>query len=233
MKSGLRFYQDEMRRLIFPGGKTITASPLWKKGLPERLRVYRGNAAANWWSALDSDFPLTKKQFSEEGWDGLTRRYFQKQPPGHWELNASLSPFVSFLKQEGVQRWVWELADYEWNDLGIFIDRSEVKRGSGTTNPTAAVRVYEHQIFYWVEKEAPQGKPPKQKPEVLVFYRDADNTSHITEADPLMLLILEHFKSPGARLADLEPLRRRLLPHNAVPLESVLSNLKDRDLVLI
>ncbi|HMX43797.1 MAG TPA: class I SAM-dependent methyltransferase, partial [Elusimicrobiota bacterium] len=44
---------------------------------------------------------------------------------------------------------------------------------------------------------------------------------------------LEHFKSPGARLADLEPLRRRLLPHNAVPLESVLSNLKDRDLVLI
>ncbi|HMU75882.1 MAG TPA: hypothetical protein PKD69_08940, partial [Elusimicrobiota bacterium] len=63
MKNGLRFYQDEMRRLIFPGGKTITASPLWKKGLPERLRVYRGNAASNWWNALESDFPLTKKQF--------------------------------------------------------------------------------------------------------------------------------------------------------------------------
>lgn len=165
MKNGLRFYQNEMRRLIFPDGITTTASPLWKKGLPERLRVYRGNAASNWWNALESDFPLTKKQFSEEAWDGLTRRYFQKQPPGHWELNASLSPFVSFLKQEGVKRWVWELADYEWNDLGIFIDRCQVKRGSGRTNPTAAVRVYEHQIFIgWKRKrqrESRRNKNPR------------------------------------------------------------------------
>lgn len=232
MKSGLRFYQSEMRRLIFPGGPTTTASPLWKSGLPERLRVYRGNAAANWWSALESDFPLTKKQFTDEDWDGLTRRYFAKQPPAHWELNASLSPFVAFLKRAGVQRWVWELADYEWNDLAIFIDRSVVGAGAGTTNPTVRVRVYEHQIFYWVEKEAPRERPPKQKPEVLVFYRDADNTSRITEGDPLMLLILDHFKKPGATLGDLEPVRRRLLHGNAVRLETALANLKERGLVL-
>lgn len=230
MKSGLRFYQEEMRRLIFPGEPT-TSSPLWKKGLPDRLRVYRGNAAANWWSALESDFPLTQKQFTTEEWDGLTRRYFSKRPPAHWELNASLSPFMAFLKQEGIKRWVWELADYEWNDLAIFIDRSAVGRGVAGTNPTARVRVYEHQIFYWVEKEAPKGRPPKQKPEVLVFYRDADNASRITEGDPLMLLILEHFKKPGANLGELEAVRRRLLPTNPVPLEAALANLRERGLI--
>jgi len=29
---------------------------------------------------------------------------------------------------------VKELADYEWHDLKIFIDRAMVKRGAGTTN---------------------------------------------------------------------------------------------------
>ena len=62
-----------------------------------------------------------------------------------------------------------------------------MRKRLGVTNPTALARVYRHQIFFWVEAGAPKGDPPSQKPEVLLFYRDSKNTSHIMEADPLML----------------------------------------------
>jgi hypothetical protein len=56
---------------------------------------------------------------------------------------------------------------------------------------------------------------------------------NIRLADPLMLLLLEHFEKPGADLEDLEPIRRRLLPSNKVPLDKVLKNLVDLDLILL
>ena len=94
------------------------------------------------------------------------------------------------------------------------------------------LRAYEHQIFYWVEAGAPPAKPPQQKPEVLVFFRDSKNSCNIQEADPLMILMLEHFKKPGAHLDALEPIRRKLLPANQVSLENVLSALQKSELIL-
>ena len=143
-----------------------------------------------------------------------------------------MTPFVRFLKTQKVPSYVKELADYEWNDLKVFIDRANVKKGSDVTNPTAVLRAYQHQIFFWVEARAPLSKPPVQKPEVLVFYRDHRNTCHIRDADPLMILCMEHFRRPGAKLDDLEPLRRRMLPANQVPLQTVLAALKKDDLIL-
>ena len=131
-----------------------------------------------------------------------------------------------FLESQKAAAYVKELADYEWHDLQVFIDRSAVRKGMGITNPTAVVRVFQHQIFYWVEAGAPPNKPPVQKPEVLIFYRDSRNTCHIQEDDPLMLLLIEHFRKPNARLEDLEAIRKKLLPKNLVPLQTVLKTLE-------
>ena len=229
----LRTYQEELKKLIFFRKHEAERSILWENAPPARLQVYRNNARTNWTDALDHDFALTRKQFSEDAWRELSLRYFIKHPPGHWELNTSMAPFPDFLSKQKVKPCVKELADFEWHDLKIFIDRTVVKKGLGVTNPTAAVSVYQHQIFYWVEEEAPKDKPPAQKPEVLVFYRDSRNTSHIVEADPLMLLMIEHFRKPLARLEYLEPLRTSLLPRNKVPLESVLASLIEKELVLL
>src|SRR5262249_54198597 len=128
--------------------------------------------------------------------------------------------------------YVAELADYEWNDLKTFIDRSEVRKGMGVTNPTVVVRAYQHQIFYWADAGAPREKPPLQKPEVLLFYRDSKNTCHIQEADPLMILMLEHFKKPDAKADELEPVRRKMLPTNQVSLQTVLNTLQASELIL-
>src|SRR6266700_1172605 len=217
----LRTFQEEIKELVFFREKEPTGSRLWKEGIPDRLGVYRNNTRTNWTDTLDHDFPLTKKQFSEEGWQELRRRYFISNPPPHWELNTSMTPFQAFLAKQKIKPFVKELADYEWHDLKVFIDRSMVRRGSGTTNPTAVVRVYQHQIYFWVDAGAPAQKPPQQKPEVLLFYRDSKNTCHIREADPLMLLVIEHFRVPSARLEDLESARRKLLPGNQIPLETV------------
>lgn len=229
----LRAVQEEMRSLVFFRGAERTDSFLWGGAIPDRLRIYRNNTRTNWADTLDWDFRLTRKQFSPEAWEGLRARYFAKHPAGHWELNASMAPFVKFIAAEPVEPRVKELADYEWHDLKIFIDRADVRKASGLTNPTAIARVYRHQIFYWVEAEAPKEKPPRQKPEVLVFFRDSKNTTHIMEADPLMLLMMEHFRRPGASLDGLEPIRERLLPQNKVPLSTVLEALKGKDLILV
>ena len=222
-----------MKKLLFVQPTEPDASSLWSGGLPKRLGVYRNNVHKNWTDTLDHDFPLTHKQFSQEEWDDLELRFFTKHPPEHWELNTSLTPFVKFLHGQKVKPFVKELADYEWNDLKIFIDRSSVRRGLGITNPTAVVRVYQHQIFNWVDAGAPSARPPQQKPEVLVFYRDSRNTCRIEEADPLMLLMIDQFRKPDARVEDLESVRKKLLPQNTVSLASVLETLKKSDLLLL
>ena len=227
----LRTFQEELKELIFFKDPEPTRSRLWAEKIPDRLNVYRNNTRSNWTDTLDHDFPLTRKQFGDTEWEELRKRYFVKHPPEHWELNASMAPFVRFLKTQAVKPWVKELADYEWNDLKVFIDRAVLRRGSGITNPTAVIRTYQHQIFYWVEAGAPPARPPRQKPEVLVFYRDSRNTCHIQEADPLMILMMEHFRKT-ARLEDLEPIRRRMLPDNQVPLKIVFDTLKKSELIL-
>ena len=228
----LRAFQEEIRELVFIREAEPAASRLWKEGIPKRLGVYRNNTRTNWTDTLDHDFPLTMKQFSEEDWDALRKRFFIKHPPQHWELNTSMIPFTKFLTTQKVKPFVKELADYEWHDLQVFVDRTVVRRGAGVTNPTIVARVYQHQIFFWVEAGAPAAKPPLQKPEVLVFYRDSKNTCHIQEADPVMLLMIDHFRKPNARLEDLEPVRRKLLPDNRLPLDTILSALKRSEIIL-
>jgi hypothetical protein len=228
----LRAFQEEIKELVFFKEKEPVGSRLWKEGVPDRLGVYRNNTRTNWTDTLDHDFPLTKKQFSETEWEALRRRYFIANPPQHWELNTSMTPFTKFLATQKVKPYVRELADYEWYDLQVFIDRAVVRRAAGVTNPTAVARVYQHQIFFWVDAGAPVQKPPQQKPEVLLFYRDRKNTCHIQEADPLMLLLIDHFRTPGAILGDLEPTRRKLLPGNHVPLQTVLDSLRKSEIIL-
>lgn len=233
MTAGLRAYQEELKRLVFFRDAQPSSSALWGGRLPGRLGVYRNNARCFWTEALDADFPLTRRQFAAQDWDELRRRYFARHPPRHWELNASLAPFPAFLaRQRTVQPWVKELADYEWRDLQVFIDRAEVRRGCGTTNPTLVSRIYRHQIFDWVnERGASTKKPPRAEPEVLVFYRDSRNTRHVRGADPLMLMMIDRFRRPGA-LAPLEAVRRRLLPDNTVPLETVYAALRAAEVLL-
>lgn len=230
--SSLKALQEEMKHLVFYQAKERETSFLWKDKVPERLNVYRGNTRLNWADALEHDFPLTRQQFVEDAWDTLKRRYFIKHPPEHWELNTALVPFTKYLAHQDVPAFVKELADYEWADLQIFIHRAPVEKGLGVTNPTLLVRVFQHQIFDWVQAGAPKARPPRQKPEVLVFFRDSQNTCHIQEADPLMLLMVDHFRKPGNSWESLETACQTLLPKNKAPLKAVLSTLRESEIIL-
>lgn len=229
----LKALQEEMKDHLFFRDRAPRTSALWGNAVPDRLRVYRNNTRTNWTNALDHDFPLTRKQFSEEAWELLRRRYLTRHPPRHWELNTSMSPFVAYLQKSRLKPYVKELADFEWRDLCVFIDRSLVRHGLGTTNPTAVVRYYRHQIFFWAEDGAPSKTVPKATPEVLVFYRDSKNTTHIEEADPLLLLMMDHFKTPKAKLDELEAVRRKLLPKSTVSLRTVFDALQAKELLLV
>ena len=157
MMASLRAYQEDLKKLVFIREPEATERPLtriWGKTLPDRLKVYRNNTRTNWTDTLDTDFTLTRNQFEPEAWQSLAQRFFIKCPPQHWELNRSMAPFIAFLATQKIKAFIKELADFEWNDLKIFIDRSTVKKGTGTTNPTAGVRVYQHQIFDWIQAGA-------------------------------------------------------------------------------
>ena len=77
----LRSFQEEIRELVFFREKEPASSRLWKDTVPDRLGVYRNNTRSNWTETLDHDFPLTLRQFGEEEWEALRRRYFIKHPP--------------------------------------------------------------------------------------------------------------------------------------------------------
>lgn len=230
--TSLRAFQEEIRNLVFYREEEKEKSFLWKDAVPSRLNVYRNNTRMNWSGALDHDFPFTRQQFAETEWESLKRRYFIQHAPQHWELNTALTPFPKFLAKQKCPAYVKELAEYEWADLQIFIHRAKVEKGAGVTNPTLLVRVFQYQMFDWAQAGAPKANPPRPTPEVLVFHRDAKNTCHIQEADPLMLLLIDHFRRPRARLEALEPVRRKLLPQNTASLTTVLAALESEDIIL-
>ena len=174
-----------------------------------------------------------QKQFSEDDWFDLSQEFFSKNPPQFWELNRCIKSFPKFLKKKKMKPNLIELAEYELIDLETFINIANVKKELGVTNPTLATRLFQYQIYDWVARKASPEKPPQQKPEVLVFYRNTDHDCYVRKADPLMLLILDHFRTPGAHLCDLEPVRAKLLPGNSVDLSLVLDDLVHNDLVLL
>lgn len=228
----LRALQEELKKLL-PIGWTQKRSQFWGDNFPARLQVYRNTVHGNCYDTLDSDFPLTQKQFCDHEWFDLSQEFFIKYPPQSWELNNCILSFPKFLKAKKVKSHVVELAEYELADLQAFIDAAEVKSEMGVTNPTVRVRVFQHQIYDWVSDGVPSEKPPKQKPEVLVFYRNTNHDCFIRKAEPLMLMIIDHFRKPGADLCDLEPLRRQLLPNNNVELQTVLDILINKDIILL
>lgn len=218
--------------MLFIGG-SMDSSPLWKDGVPKRLNVYRNTVHGNCYDTLDSDFPLTMKQFPDDEWFDLCEKYFSKYPPAYWELNHCVLTFPKFLKSQKVAPWIVELAEYELTDLTTFIHTAVPAKGAGVTNPTVSARVFHHHIYDWVEQGAPADNPPPAKPEVLIFYRDTDHVCHIRKADPLMLLMIDHFRAPGMVLDQLEPVRAKLLPQNTAPLERVFEELTQTDIILL
>jgi len=231
-KIPLRALQEDLQNLIFFGRRT-SRSVLWGDKIPSRIEVYRNNVHLNWTETLESDFSFTRKQFTPEEWEKIELKFFSAHAPRHYELNGSIVPFVPFLKSQKVKPCIKELADAELADLNTFLHPAAPVHGMGITNPTVTTRLYQHQILDWFSRKAPADAPPAQKPQVVVFYRDTHFEVRMRVADPLMLLMMEHFQKPGADLDDLEPVRRRLLPTNKVPLDKVLESLVEIDLILL
>jgi len=80
----LRTFQEEIKELVFFRRKNPQVLGFGRMACRNRLGVYRNNTRTNWTDTLDHDFPLTKKQFSEEEWETLRRSYFISNPPQHW-----------------------------------------------------------------------------------------------------------------------------------------------------
>ncbi|MBV9079913.1 MAG: putative DNA-binding domain-containing protein [Elusimicrobia bacterium] len=227
----LRALQEELKRLLFVGS-TATSSRFWPEALPERLQVYRNTVHGNAYDTLDFDYPMTMTQYSDDAWFDLSEKFFSKFPPASYELNHCVLQFPKFLKASKAKAYVVELAEYELTDLETFISTEVVRAGATRTNPTVSVRVFQHQILDWVLAGVPSAKPPAQKPEVLVFFRDLHHDCRVRRADPLLLLMVDHFKTPGACLDDLEPIREKLLPTSDVALATVFDNLVNDHLIL-
>lgn len=228
----LRALQEELNKLLSVGSDVKT-SRFWKEGLPTRLQVYRNTVHGNAYDTLDADFPLTMKQYSQDDWFDLSVAFFKNHPPSFWELNGCISTFPAFLKKHKVPKHIQELADYELADLQTFIHPATVKKEAGRSNPTINTRVFQHQIFRWATSGADASISPKAQPEVLLFYRNTSHDVYIRPADPLQLLLLDHYARPGAKLSAAEPVRAKLLPKNKVPLQTVLDDLVQNELILL
>lgn len=196
------------------------------------MDIYRNTVRGNWNDTLSSDYSLTRQQFSKSEWDRLSAAFFMEFPPRAWELNRCVADFPKFLKRAKRKPWIAELADYEWTDIAAFIDASTVAKNLGRTNPSLKIRVYQHQIFNWVKNKARASHPPVRKPEVLLFYRDTQHEGFIRRADPMMLLILDHFSKPNAKLETLKTAQKKLLPYYKIPPNFVFLKLKKWGLIL-
>ncbi len=168
------------------------------------MAIYRDLFYHNVQSLLASTYPVLRKILSDKQWHRLMRDYFAKHQ-AHTPLFPQMpKEFLRYLEQEREAQpddlpFLWELAHYEWAELGLSIDSREVDCQQQSSpddvlgakpllSPLAWVLAYR----FPVHKISPDYQPTEapEQATYLVIYRDPKDTVHFAELSPISAHLL-------------------------------------------
>jgi len=169
-----------------------------------RMEVYRDLFYNNVQSLLASTYPVLRNILHDDQWHTLVRDYFSKHQARTPLFPQMPSEFLRYLEEERESQpedlpFLWELAHYEWAELGLSIDTHEIDWQQQTLpknvlsampilSPLAWVFAYR----FPVHKLSPDYQPtnvPKQAT-YLVLYRDPEDEVHFAELSPISARLL-------------------------------------------
>lgn len=129
-------------------------------------KMYYGFVQSHYIGALEKMLSHTKLMLASR-WDKLVKNYYKKYPPMSYELNALTYQFDEFLINEGIEKYICELATYEIVEFQVFMDKAMI---SGGLNPTTQFLECEYEIAKWVKDDC-KGLPEAVR-NILAISRD-------------------------------------------------------------
>ena len=104
-------------------------------GVPEnRARAYRGFVRNHIRNVLEKNFTIVRRLFSNDIWEKLTDRFYDRYPAEDYELNANAAAFCDMLEQLasnnilGVTLFHAELALVEWQEFVVFSNEIDIPK---------------------------------------------------------------------------------------------------------
>jgi hypothetical protein len=154
-----------------------------------RMAIYRDLFFNNLASLLSTMFPVLKKIYSDEHWNGLIRQFMQRhqaKTPYFLELPAEFLDFLQNEYEPGDDDFPFlaELAHYEYVELALSIsEERDDEKGFDPDGdllagvPVKSVLAWVYAYQYPVHRISPDFLPdsPAEQPVYLAVYRGADD----------------------------------------------------------
>ena len=173
-----------------------------------RMAIYRDLVFANVESFVSSNFPVIRTLYNDTEWDGLVREFLRDHvchtplPP---EFAREFMRYLEYRQQQGENDppFLLELAHYEWVELALSIDESEIDAvphdaqgdpvdGVPVMSPLACVLAYRFPV-HRIDADFRPAEPDPQ-PTVLLLVRGRDDTVRFHEINALSALLIERLQ---------------------------------------
>jgi uncharacterized protein len=167
-----------------------------------RLQIYRDLFIKSMEGLLRGNFPVLHRLLAGERWNALVREFYAHHPC-HTPLFPEIArEFLRFLETRGEPDppFLLELAHYEWVELALAIDESELAdipceregdllEGVPVVNPLAWPLLYRFPVQR-IRLDYQPNEAPEQ-PTGLLVIRDRADEVRFMEASPLTLRLVE------------------------------------------
>jgi len=176
---------------------------------PRRLSVYAELFFNNVESLISANFPVIRSLYADDDWRALIRTFYRDHRC-HTPLFTDIArEFIRFLESRtGDPPFLVELAHYEWSELALSLDESEIAAvahdadgdvvdGIPVASPVARVLAYRFPVHRIRADFQPTEAPPQ--PTLILLTRDRDDELHFLDIDPLTALLFERLQQNTER----------------------------------
>lgn len=185
-----------------------------------RMAIYRDLFFNNICNFLSANFPVLRTLYSNNAWTTLCREFFTE-----YRCHTPLFPeipreFLKYLQdtrkqREGDPAFMLELAHYEWVELALSLDETELDecdvnpdgdllKDIPVLSPLAWPLSYRYPVHQIRTDFQPQSAP--EKPTQLLVWRQRDYTIKFMELNEISLMLLQKLKEE-ANLSGLQLLK--------------------------
>lgn len=175
---------------------------------PRRMAIYTELFFNNIESLLSANFPVIRSLYDDKAWHALVRAFYRDHRC-HTPLFTDIArELIRYLEtraesQAGDPPFLVELAHYEWSELALSLDETDlaaiernangdVVDGIPVASPLARVLGYRFPVHRISADFRPDAPPPQ--PTLILLTRDRADALHFLEIDALTALLFERLQ---------------------------------------
>ena len=178
-----------------------------------RMAIYRDLVYSNMESFLSSNFPVIRSLYSDADWSVLAHDFFREHrchTPLFPEFAREFLRYLETRQEQGredphglYKPFLLELAHYEWAELALALDETEIgdvphdptgdpAAGVPVVSPLACVLGYRFPV-HCIRPEFQPHEPPDE-PSVLLLVRGRDDQVRFHEINALSAVLIERLR---------------------------------------